>query len=186
MNNISYIHSSHATLFIVFTGLSRQEHWSGFPFPSPVDHVLSELSTMTHPSWVALNGMAHSFIELDKAVIHVISFISFLKKWFWFLLSALWWLRIRGLCRFQQYVNQELPEVQAGYRKGRGTRDQIANIHWIIEKAREFQKKSTSASLTTLKPVWITRNCRKFLTDGNIRWSYLPPEKSVCRSRSIN
>ena len=80
MNNISYIHSSHATLFIVFTGLSRQEHWSGFPFPSPVDHVLSELSTMTHPSWVALNGMAHSFIELDKAVIHVISFISFLKS----------------------------------------------------------------------------------------------------------
>ena len=44
MNNISYIHSSHATLFIVFTGLSRQEHWSGFPFPSPVDHILSDLS----------------------------------------------------------------------------------------------------------------------------------------------
>ena len=44
------------------------------------------------------------------------------------------------MCRFQQYVNQELPEVQAGYRKGRGTRDQIANIHWILEKAREFQK----------------------------------------------
>ena len=42
--------------------------------------------------------------------------------------------------RFQQYVNQELPDVQAGFRKGRGTRDQIANIHWIIEKTREFQK----------------------------------------------
>ena len=42
--------------------------------------------------------------------------------------------------RFQQYVNQELPDVQAGFRKGRGTRDQIASIHWIIEKAREFQK----------------------------------------------
>ena len=42
--------------------------------------------------------------------------------------------------RLQQYVNQELPDVQAGFRKGRGTRDQIANIHWIIEKAREFQK----------------------------------------------
>ena len=50
-------------------------------------------------------------------------------------------------------MNQELPEVQAGYRKGRGTRDQIANIHWILEKAREFQKTSTSASLTTLKPL---------------------------------
>ena len=43
--------------------------------------------------------------------------------------------------RLQQYVNRELPDVQAGFRKGRGTRDQIANIHWIIEKAREFQKK---------------------------------------------
>ena len=52
----------------------------------------------------------------------------------------------------------------SGFRKGRGTRDQIANIHWIIEKAREFQKKSTSVSLTTLKPltVWITTNCGKF------------------------
>ena len=55
--------------------------------------------------------------------------------------------------RLQQYVNQELPDAQAGFRKGRGTRDQIANIHWIVEKAREFQKKSTSASLTKLKPL---------------------------------
>ena len=54
--------------------------------------------------------------------------------------------------RLQQYVNREFPHVQAGFRKGRGTRDQIANMHWITEKAREFQKKtSTSASLTTLK-----------------------------------
>ena len=51
---------------------SRQEHWSGLPFPSPVDHILSELSTMTHPSWLALHSMAHSFTELDKAVVHVI------------------------------------------------------------------------------------------------------------------
>ena len=48
------------------------------PFPSPVDHILSELSTMTHWSWVALHGMAHSFIELDKAVVHVIRLVSFL------------------------------------------------------------------------------------------------------------
>ena len=47
--------------------------------------------------------------------------------------------------RLQQYVNRELPDVHAGFRKGRGTRDQIANICWIMEKAREFQKKSTSA-----------------------------------------
>ena len=49
--------------------------------------------------------------------------------------------------RFQQYLNHELPDVQAGFRKGRGTRDQIANIHWIIEKAREFQKKTSISAL---------------------------------------
>ena len=64
-------------LFILFMGFSRQEYWSGLPFPSPVDHILSDLSTMTHPSWVALHGMAHSFIELDKAVVHVIRLVSF-------------------------------------------------------------------------------------------------------------
>ena len=64
----------------------------------------------------------------------------------------------------QQYVNCELPDVQAEFRKGRGSRDQIANIHWIIKKAREFQKTSISALLTMPKPltVWITINCGKF------------------------
>ena len=52
--------------------------------------------------------------------------------------------------RLQQYVNQELPDVQAGFRKGRRTRDQIANIHWVIEKQENYRKASTSASLTTL------------------------------------
>ena len=52
----------------------------------------------------------------------------------------------------QQDVNQELTDVQAGFLRGSGTRDQIANIQWIMEKARKFQKTSTSASLTTLKP----------------------------------
>ena len=72
--------------------------------------------------------------------------------------------------RLQQYVNCELPDVQAGFRKGRGTRDQIANICWIIEKAREFQKTSISALLTMPKPltVWITINCGKFWK----RWKY--------------
>ena len=67
--------------------------------------------------------------------------------------------------RLQQSMNQELPDVQAGSRKGKGTRNQIANIHWITEKAREFQKTSIPASLTSLKPltVWITMNCGKFL-----------------------
>ena len=66
--------------------------------------------------------------------------------------------------RLQQYMNREIPGVQAGFRKGRGTREQIANIHRIIEKAREFQKTSTSVSLTMPKPltVWITTNCGKF------------------------
>ena len=66
--------------------------------------------------------------------------------------------------RLQQYVNRELPDVQAGFRKGRGTRDQIANIRWITEKARKFEKKSISALLTMPKPltVWITINCGKF------------------------
>ena len=67
--------------------------------------------------------------------------------------------------RLQQYVNCELPDVQAGFRKGRGTRDQIANIRWVIKKAIEFQKKtSISALLTMPKPltVWIKINCEKF------------------------
>ena len=66
--------------------------------------------------------------------------------------------------RLQQYVNHELPDIQAGFIKRRGTRDQIANIPWIIEKAREFQKTSISALLTMPKPltVWITINCGKF------------------------
>ena len=70
----------------------------------------------------------------------------------------------------QQYMNGEFPDVQAGFRKGRGTRDQIANIHWIIEKAKSSRKTSTFAFLTTPKPltVWITINCGKFWK----RWEY--------------
>ena len=67
--------------------------------------------------------------------------------------------------RIQQYMNGELPDGQARFIKGRGTRDQIANICWTIRKEREFQKISTSALLTTPKPltVWVTTNCGKFL-----------------------
>jgi len=72
--------------------------------------------------------------------------------------------------RLQQYVNGELPDVQSGFRKGRGTRDQIANILWIMEKAREFKKNIYSVLLTMPKPltVWITINCGKFWK----RWEY--------------
>ena len=68
------------------------------------------------------------------------------------------------------YVNHGLPDVQAGFRKGRETSDQFANIHWIIEKARNSRKTSTSTSLTTLKAltVWLTTHCGKFLN----RWEY--------------
>ena len=66
--------------------------------------------------------------------------------------------------RLQQYVNRELPDVQAGFRKGGGTRHQIASIRWIIEKARSSRETSISALLTMPKPltVWITINCGKF------------------------
>ena len=72
--------------------------------------------------------------------------------------------------RLQQYVNCELSDVQAGFRKGRETRDQIANIRWIIEKAREFQKNIYFCFITMPKPltVWITINCGKFWK----RWEY--------------
>ena len=72
--------------------------------------------------------------------------------------------------RLQQYVNRELPDVPAGFRKGRGTRDQIANIHQIIEKQESSRKTSISALLTMPKPltVWITINCGKFWK----RWAY--------------
>ena len=85
---------------------------------------------------------------------HSIALISYASKVMLKILQA----------RLQQYVNRELPDVQAGFRKGKGTRDQIANIRWIMEKAREFQKTSISALLTMPKPltVWITMNCGKF------------------------
>ena len=88
--------------------------------------------------------------------------------------------------RLQQYVNRELPDVQAGFRKGRGTRDQIANICWIMEKAREFPKNiyfcfidyAKAFDCVDHKKLW------KILRDGNIRPPFLPPEKFVCRSRT--
>ena len=90
--------------------------------------------------------------------------------------------------RIQQYVNCELPDVQAGIRKGRGTRDQIANIHWIIEKAREFQKNIYFCFTDYAKAftVWTTRNSGKFLSDGNTRPPDLPLEKPICRLGSNN
>ena len=72
--------------------------------------------------------------------------------------------------RLQQYVNRELPDIQAGFRKGRGTRDQIANICWIMEKAREFQKNIYFCFIDYAKAFdcWIAINCGKFWK----RWEY--------------
>ena len=88
----------------------------------------------------------------------------------------------------QQYMNSELPDVQAGFRKGRGTRDQIANICWIMEKAREFQKNIYFCFIDYAKPFdcvdYIQHSVENSSRDGNTRPPYLSPEKSLCRSRS--
>ena len=88
--------------------------------------------------------------------------------------------------RLQQYVNRELPDVQAGFRKGRGTRDQIANIHWIVEKARDFQKNIYFWFIDYAKAFdCVDHNkLENSSRDGNTRPPDLPLEKSVCRSRS--
>ena len=77
--------------------------------------------------------------------------------------------------RLQQYLNRELPDIQAGFRKGRGTRDQIANIRWIMEKAREFQKSIYFCFINYAKPltVWITINCGKFWKKWEYKTSWL-------------
>ena len=83
-------------------------------------------------------------------------------------------------------MNQVLPDVQAGFRKGRGTREQIAKIHWIIEKAREFQKNIYFCFIDYTK----SSDCGSQQTvenssrDGNTRLPYLPPKKPVCRSEA--
>ena len=88
---------------------------------------------------------------------HTIAFISYASKVMVKILQA----------RLQQYVNQELPDAQAGCQRGRETRDQIANIRWFIEKAREFQKNICFIDYTKVF-VWITTNCGRFLK----RWEY--------------
>ena len=88
--------------------------------------------------------------------------------------------------RLQQYVNHELPDVQAGFRKGRRTRDQIADIHWITEKAREFQKIIYFCFIAYAKVLLCgsQQTVENSSRDGNTRPSDLPPEKSVFRSGS--
>ena len=88
--------------------------------------------------------------------------------------------------RLQQYVNCELPDVQAGFRKGRGARNQIANIRWIIKKAIEFHENIYFCFIDYAKAFdYVNHNkLENSERDGNTRPPYLPPEKSVWRSRS--
>ena len=88
--------------------------------------------------------------------------------------------------RLQQYVNCELPDVQVGFRKGRGTRDQIANIRWLIQNAREFQKKIYFCFIDYAKAFRCVdhKKLENSERDGNTRPPDLPFEKSVCRSGS--
>ena len=90
--------------------------------------------------------------------------------------------------RLQQYVNREFPDVQAGFRKGRGTRDQIANIHWIIKKAREFQKNIYFCFIDNSKAFDSVDHHKlwEILKEMGIRPPNLPLEKSVCRSGGLS
>ena len=90
------------------------------------------------------------------------------------------------LSRIQQYMNSELPDVQAGFRKGRGTRDQVANICWIIKKARELQKNIYFCFIDYAKAFdCVDHNkLENYQRDGNTRPPDLSPEKYVLRSRS--
>ena len=89
--------------------------------------------------------------------------------------------------RLQQYMNHELPDVQAGFRIGRGNREQIANIHWIIEKVREFQKKYLFLLYWLCQSLWLCgsqQTMENSERDGNTRPPDLPPEKPIYRLRS--
>ena len=109
---------------------------------------------------------------------HTIALISHASKLMLKILQA----------RLKQYVNCELPDVQAGFRKGRGTRDQIANICWIMEKAREFQKNIYFCFIDyAFDKAFDCVDHHKLENserDGNTSPSDLPPEKSVCMSRN--
>ena len=89
--------------------------------------------------------------------------------------------------RLQQYMNRELSDVQAGFRKSRGTRDQITNIHWINRKSKRVPEKHLLLLYWLCQSLWLNgsqQTVKNSERDGNARPPYLPPEKSVCKSRS--
>ena len=105
---------------------------------------------------------------------HIIALISFTSKVMLKILQV----------RFQQYVNPELLHVQGGFRKGRGSRDQIDNTHWIIEKTREFQKNICFIDYAKVFDCVDHNKLENSSRDGNTMTPDLPPEKPVCRSGS--
>ena len=138
-----------------------------FNDPADVGNLISGSSAIWKTQQWPQDWKRSVFIPVPKKVnpkecsnYHTIALISHASKVMLKILQA----------RLQQYMDHELPDVQAGFRKGRGTRDQIANIHWIIEKAREFQKNIYFCFLTMSKMpwLWITINCGKFWK----RWEY--------------
>ena len=147
---------------------SRQEYWSGLPFPSPGDLPDPGIE----PGFPALESDTLTSEPPGKPALHSSHTLVKLK-----ILQA----------RLQQYMNRELSDVQAGFRKGRGTRYQIASIHWIMEKAREFQKNIYFCFIGYAKAfdcVDHNKTVENSEGDGNTRPPDLPLEKPVCRSRS--
>ena len=140
-------------------GFSRQEYWSGLPFPSPGDLPDSGIESGSPtlqadalPSEPPGKPIPKKGSAKQCSNYHTIALISNASEVMLKILQA----------RLQQYVNCELPDVQAGFRKGIGTRDQIANILWIMEKAREFYKSIYFCFIDCAKVYWITINCGKF------------------------
>ena len=111
---------------------------------------------------------------MTEVTCHTIALISHASKVMLKILQA----------RLQQYVIGELPDVQAGFRKGRGTRDQIANIHWIIKKAREFQKNIYFCFINYAKTFDCVGHKKLWKILQEMGIPDLPPKKSVCRSRN--
>ena len=171
--------------------LKRQVRWSGDGIPVELFQILKDdavkvLHSICQQIWKTQqwpqDWKRSVYISIPKkdnakecSNYHIIALISHISKVMLKILQA----------RLQQYMNHEVPDVQAGFRKGRGTRDQIANIRWIIEKAREFQKNiycftdyAKAFDCVDYNKLW------KILRDGNTRPPDLPLEKSVCRSGS--
>ena len=144
-------------------------HFQGKPFNITVIQVYAPTSN-------AEEAEVERFRLRQCSNYHTIALISHASKVMLKILQA----------RLQQYVNSELPDVQAGFRKGRGTRDQIANICWIIEKAREFQKNIYFCFIDYAKAFDCVdhHKLENSERDGNTRPPDLPLEKSVCRSES--